>query len=258
MEQIGIHREVHVLAADTLHQPVAALDRDQTVLLTVHHQHRRPQRGRALRHRLAHDEQASGDPGGQLAVVHHRIGFVGGHHLRIAGHRAGVELFDGHTGREAAQQLRDGHQPRRDPELRVDRRPGQHHRRVVPWVLGAVGEHHAAAHAVAEDDTGQIGVFPGRDADEGVEVTGVLADVAQVDALAAGASVAAVVEGVDEEPGGAEALGDVVIAAGVLGVAVGEHDHPAGGHVGSPGVVDDPYAADAAEMSLAAGAGHGT
>ena len=51
--------------------------------------------------------------------------------------------------------------------------PGQHHRRVVVRVLGAVGEHDAAAHAVAEHDAVEIGVVGGGDVDEGAEVVGV-------------------------------------------------------------------------------------
>ena len=66
------------------------------------------------------------------------------------------------------------------------------------------------------------GVLGGRDADQGVEVAGVLGDVPQVHPLAAGSSVAAVVQRVGDQAGFAESLRDVVVAAGMLGVPVGQ------------------------------------
>ena len=132
-----------------------------------------------------------------------------------------------------AEHLGDGDHHRRHRVLRVHRRPGQHHRGVVVGVLDAVGEHDAAAHAVAEHDALEFGVLGGGDADQGVEVAGVLGDVPQVDPLAAGPAVAAVVQRVGDEAGLAEPLRDVVVAAGVLGVAVGQHDDPA--RSGAPG-----------------------
>ena len=100
------------------------------------------------------------------------------------------------------------------------------------------------------------GMRGGRDADEGVEVVGVLRDVPQVDPLAAGPAVAAEVQGVGDEPGLAEPLRDVVVAAGVFGVAVGQHDHTARVGLRGPHVVDDADAADAVEAAFAAGSGH--
>ena len=112
--------------------------------------------------------------------------------------------------------------------LGVDRRARQHHRGVVVGVLDAVGEHDAAAHAVAEHDALEPGVIGGRDADQGVEVVGVFGDVAQVDPLAAGTAVAAMVQGVGDQAGFAEPLRDMVVAAGVLGVAVASTTTPRG------------------------------
>ena len=124
-------------------------------------------------------------------------------------------------------------------------------------MLDAVGEDDAAAHAVAEHDALEFGVLGGRDADEGVEVVGVLGDVAQVDPLAAGPAVAAQVERVGDEAGLAEPLRDVVVAAGVLGVAVAEHDDAARAScLRRPHVVDDADAADAVEAAFGAGSGH--
>ena len=52
--------------------------------------------------------------------------------------------------------------------------------------------------------------------------------------------MSAQVEGVDGEAGLAEPLGDVVVAPGVLGVPVAQHDHTARVRVvGLPYVVDD-------------------
>ncbi len=123
-------------------------------------------------------------------------------------------------------------------------------------MLDAVGEDDAAAHAVAEHDPRQVGVFGGGDADQGVEIVGVLGDVAQVHPFAAGAPVAAEIQRVGDQPGLAEALRDVVIAAGMLGISVAEHDDAARGCLRGPHVVDDLHSADAVEASFAAGSGH--
>ena len=121
-------------------------------------------------------------------------------------------------------------------------------------MLDPVGEHDAAAHAVAEHDALELRVFGGRDADEGVEVAGVFGDVAQVDPLAAGAAVSAEVEGVDGRPDSPKSLRDVVVAAGMFGVAVAQDDHTARVVVlGLPHVVDDADAADAVEGPFGVG-----
>ena len=66
--------------------------------------------------------------------------------------------------------------------------------------------------------------------------------------------MSAQVEGVDGEAGLAEALGDVVVAAGVLGVAVAQHDHTATVLVlRFPHVVDDADTADAFEGPFSVG-----
>ena len=64
-------------------------------------------------------------------------------------------------------------------------------------------------------------VLPAGDPDEGGEVAGVLGDVLEVDPLAAGAAVSAVVQRVGHQAGGTEPLGDVVVAAGVFAEPVG-------------------------------------
>ncbi len=64
------------------------------------------------------------------------------------------------------------------------------------------------------------------------------------------------VQRVGDQAGFAEPLRDVVVAARVLGVAVGEHDHAARVGVRCPHVVDDADAADAVEAPFAAGCGH--
>ncbi len=133
-------------------------------------------------------------PGGQLAVVHQRVGLVRGDHLGVAGDRVGGQFLDRQSRQHAADHLGDGDHHRRHRVLGVHRRPGQHHRRVVVGVLDAVGEDDAAAHAVAEHDALEFGMRGGGDADEVVEVVGVLGDVLQVHPLAAGTAVAAMVE----------------------------------------------------------------
>ena len=68
--------------------------------------------------------------------------------------------------------------------------------------------------------------------------------------------MAAVIEGIGGQTGLAETLGDMVVSAGVLTVAVREGDHPAHRGVGSPDVVDDPDPAHAFEGPLGAGCMH--
>ena len=58
----------------------------------------------------------------------------------------------GRPGSDPAEHLGHEHHHRRHRVLGVDRRAGQHHRGVVVGVLDAVGEHDAAAHAVAQHD----------------------------------------------------------------------------------------------------------
>ena len=140
--------------------------------------------------------------------------------------------------------------------LGVDGRAGQHHRGVVVGMLDAVGEHDAAAHAVAQHDPLQPGVVGGGDADQGVEVVGVFGDVAQVDPLAAGTAVTAMVQRIGDEAGLTEPLRDVVVATGVLGVSVRQHDDPLRLDIGCPYVVDDAHAADTVEAAFLAGSGH--
>ncbi len=111
--------------------------------------------------------------------------------------------------------------------MRVDGRARQHHRVVIVGMLDTVGEHDAAPHAVAEHHQLQAGVLGGGDPHQGVEVAGVLGHVAQIDPLAAGAAVPAVIQCVGDQAGFAEPGRDVVVAAGVFGVAVGQHHHPA-------------------------------
>ena len=115
-------------------------------------------------------------------------------------------------------------------------------------MLDTVGEDDSAAHAVAQHDPGEPGVLGGGDADEGVEVCGVLGDVAQVHPLAAGPAVTPVIQRVGDQPGFAEPRRDVVVAAGVLGVPVGEDHHPtsgvpvpSGGVAGCPSGVHTSY-----------------
>ena len=158
-------------------------------------------------------------------MVHHRVGHVRGDHFGVAGDLVGRQILHRQARDQAADQLRDADHHRRDRVLGVHRGTGQHHGRVVTRVLDAVGEHDAAAHAVSQHDAFELGVRGGGDADEVVEVVGVLGDVLEVDALAAGAAVPAVVEGVGDEPGLAEALRDVVVATGVLAVTVRQDHH---------------------------------
>ena len=92
---------------------------------------------------------------------------------------------------------------------------------------------------------------------EGVEVGGVFGDIAQVHPFAAGSAVATVVQRVGDQTGVGEPRRDVVVAAGVLGVSVGEHhDAPGLALVGGPDVVDDADAADTGETVFGVGHGH--
>ena len=63
-------------------------------------------------------------------------------------------------------------------------------------------------------------MFPGGDTDQGVEVTGVLGDVSHQHPLAARTAMPTVVQRVCDQPSLAEALRDVVVAAGVLAQTV--------------------------------------
>ena len=182
------------------------VDGDQLVLAAVHDEQRRRQRGRALRHRRPDPDQRLGDPCGQLAVVHQRVGLVGGDHLGIAGHRVGGQVLDGQPRQDAAEDVGHGDHHRGHRVLGVHRGAGQHHRGVVVGMLDPVGEDDAAAHAVAEHHALESRVRRGGDADQVVEVVGVLGDVLQVDPLAAGAAVSTQVERVGDQPGLAEAL----------------------------------------------------
>ena len=92
-------------------------------------------------------------------------------------------------------------------------------------MFDAVGEHDAAAHAVAEHDARGTGMFFGGDADQGVEVAGVLGDVLDQHPLAARATVPAVVERVGHQPVPAEPRSDMVVAAGVFAEPVRQDDH---------------------------------
>src|SRR4029079_11274918 len=113
-----------------------------------------------------------------------------------------------------------------------------HHRGVVVGMLDAVCEHDAAAHTVAQHDPLQPGVVSGGDADPGVEGVGVFGDVAQVDPLAAGTAVTAMVQRIGDEAGFTEPLRDVIVATGVLGIPVRQHDDPLRRHDGGPYVGD--------------------
>ena len=139
--------------------------------------------------------------------------------------------------------------------MRRDRRPREHHQVIGVRVLRTIGHNDRATHTVAEHDTRQIRVLGGRDFGQGTKVVDELRHVAHPHSLAAGPSVAAVVKGVGQQTGRAEAARDMVIAPGVLAVAVREHHYPARFGVRGPYVVDDPDPADAGERSLRV-AGH--
>ena len=94
------------------------------------------------------------------------------------------------------------------------------------------------------------------DPDQGVEVGGELGDIAHQHALAAGAAVPAVVQSVGDQPGFAEALRDVVIAAGVLAETVRQHHHRPRRGVRCPDVVNDADATDAVKIPFSAGGSH--
>ena len=85
-------------------------------------------------------------------------------------------------------------------------------------VADRVGQRHGAAHAVTDEER------PAADArDEQAEVLDELVEPADHRASAVGAAVAAMVERVHDVALAGEALGDVPIAAAVLGRAVDEH-----------------------------------
>ena len=65
-----------------------------------------------------------------------------------------------------------------------------------------------------------------------------------------------VVQCVGDQPGLAEALRNVVVAAGVLAETVREHHDRQCRSVRSPDVVDDPHAADAVEIPFSPGDSH--
>ena len=159
------------------------------------------QRRGTLRHRLADADQRLGDPGGAACRGAPADGLVGGDRPSGSrGDRIGRQVLHRQPGQQAADHLGDGDHHRRHRVLGVHRGTGQHHGGVVVGVVDAVGEDDAAAHAVAEHDALQCGMRGGGDADEVIEVAGVLRDVPQVDPLAAGPAVATVVEGIREEP----------------------------------------------------------
>ena len=68
--------------------------------------------------------------------------------------------------------------------------------------------------------------------------------------------VSAEVQGINREARLAEPLRDVVVAAGVFGVAVAQHDHAARVCFRVPHVVDDADTTDAIEGSLGSATGH--
>ena len=146
-------------------------------------------------------------------------------------------------------------QQRRHLVLGRHGRAGQHHQVVVVRALHAVGEDDPTTHAVPEHDALQTGIFPAGDADQGVEIAGVLRDVPHQHPLAAGAAVPAMVQRVGHQPRVTEGLRDVVVPAGVLAETVGQHDHRARRSVRSPDVVDDAHAANAVEITFGAGRG---
>src|SRR6201996_4743978 len=122
-------------------------------------------------------------------------------------------------------------------------------------MLDAVGEHDAAAHAVAQHDARRTRMFLGRDADQGVEVGGVLGDVLQQHALAAGAAVSAMVERIGHQSLADEPRSDMVVATGVFAEPVREDDHAARCDpqvLEGPDVVDDAHTVDTVEGSFAA------
>ena len=112
-----------------------------------------------LWHGLADLHQRAGDAGGHLAVVHQRVGVVCGDHVGVARHRVGVELLDRNARRDRAHDLADDANTGDTSACAAIAGPDKHHQVVVGRVLGAVGEHDAAAHAVPEHDLRQSRVL---------------------------------------------------------------------------------------------------
>ena len=110
---------------------------------------------------------------------------------------------------------------------------------------------------MTEHDALQAVVLAGGDADQGVEIGGVLGDVPHQHALATRAAVPPVVQRVGDQPGVAEALRDVVKAAGVFAETVRQHDHRPRHGVRCPDVVDDAHAPDALEITFSARSHYG-
>jgi hypothetical protein len=109
---------------------------------------------------------------------------------------------------------------------------------------------------VPEHDALQAWVFPGCDTDQGGEITGVLVDVPHQHPFAARTAVPAVVQRVGDQPGLAETLGNMVVAASMLAETVGQHHDRLRRGIRGPDVVDDPHAADAVEIPFSPGGSH--
>ena len=233
-----------------LDETTASLGGDQTILLAVHHQQgggdARGQQG----HLLADDQQCLTDACRHPAAIHQRVSLVVGHHLRIAGHRVGVDGFDRQVGKQRPDGLADDRLGLRHSGMRGDRRAGQDHQVVVVGVLHPVGEHDAPAHAVAEDDHLAVGVLLASDLHQFAEVRDELVHVADPHPLAPGPPMAPVVQRVGGQPGRPEALRDVVITAGMLAVTVRQDDHGPCFTLRTPNVVDDRDAAVSGERPL--------
>ena len=140
--------------------------------------------------------------------------------------------------------------------MRSDSRTGEHHQVVLAGMLDTVGEDDAATHAVSEHDQRQSRVLLTRGQHQRAVVRHELPHVPHPHPLTTGPAVAAVIQCVGPQARLAEPLRDVVIAAGVLAVAVGQHHHATQFGVRGPHVEDDADAADAAERSLRTRCGH--
>ena len=254
--QPGIDLQLDVGGSHAFDQAPAAVDGDQPVGVAVHYQQRRGQCRRPLRHGLADLQQGPADAGRDLAVVDQRILVVGRHHRGVAGYGLDVEFLHRKAGHEDTEHFGGDRHQRRHQLLSRHGRRRQHHHVVVVRAFDAVGEHDPTAHAVPEHDALEAGVLPGGDADQGVEIAGVLGDVPHQHPLAIGTAVPSVVQGVGDQPRVAEALRDVVVAAGILAEAVRQHDRRSRRGVRRPDVVDDAHAADAVEIPFSAGRTH--